>query len=166
MTPSAPVANEGTRPEAQEKAIEAKEEGTKAPEAEEANIDPAPAFVSQEPVKEAVPEATRAPSTGLGWYLLLAVLAFGGVFIRLAMTSSQPPADLDVPAGAEIAPGEGMAEIAAPAEDVLIDGVPRGRGPRLVVTLQAGSHELKCGGITKNVEIVPGRMRKFDVSSP
>jgi hypothetical protein len=118
-------------------------------------------------IEKEAPIKPRAASTGLGWFLLLAVVAFSGVFIRLAMASSaKQPGDLELPAGAEVMPGDGMLEIAAPPLDVMVDGVVRGRGPHVVVTLQAGTHELTCGAITKNATIVPGRMRKIDVSSP
>jgi hypothetical protein len=148
MTPSAPVTHEEIEENEQEE-------------------DSVPALVSEDSPKEEVVPTKTGSSTGLGWFLLLAVIAFGGVFVRLAMTSASPSSgDSELPAGAEVAPGEGMLEITAPAEELSIDGVVRGRGPHLVVTLQAGAHELKYGATTKNVTIVQGRLNRIDVSSP
>jgi CheY-like chemotaxis protein len=134
----------------------------------EPEVDSVPALVAAEPKKQAKEvKPVKPPSTGLGWFLLLATLAFGGVFMSLALTAAtNEPADLDPPAGAELAPGEGILEISGPPSDIQIDGVVRGKGPRLVVTLQAGPHEIRSGEVSKNVAIAAGRMRKIDVSSP
>ena len=125
------------------------------------------------PVKKAEPAATPAPpaaavaSTGLGWFLLLAVLVFGGVFWKVAMTPATPaPAYLDPPAGAVIAPGDGMLEIAGAVDaDVVVDGMPRGRG-RVVLTLPSGSHEVRAGQHSRTVDIAPGRLLKIDLAAP
>jgi hypothetical protein len=122
-------------------------------------------IVPPPPAKEEAKPAAKPPSTGLG-FLLLAVLAFGGVFARLALTQNQPATDFDPPAGAALAPNEGRVEISGGAVDVSIDGVVRGHGPHLLLAVPAGPHEVRAGQIAKPVDVVAGRLKKIDVSSP
>jgi hypothetical protein len=101
--------------------------------------------------------------------LLLAVLVFGGVFYKVAIapSSTPSPAYLDPPAGAQLAPGDGMLEIAGPADsDVIVDGMPRGRG-RVVLNLPSGPHEVRAGQQpARTVDVAPNRLLKVDLAQP
>jgi DNA-binding response OmpR family regulator len=159
-TPSVPV-SEDSRPVLAKIAT-----GASATSATGAIVREAAPVVTHKPTKNEAPAPAPA-STGLGWFLLLAVLVFGGIFAKVVlMPSSSGPAYLDPPVGAELAPGQGMLEIAGPADsDVIVDGTPRGRG-RVVLTLQSGSHEVRAGELTRTVDVAPGRLLKIDLAVP
>jgi len=96
---------------------------------------PPPAAVKAEPAKG---------STGIGWFLLLAALVFGGIFAKLAFTTDATPAGnyVDPPAGVELRADEGVLQIDGAGDaEVLVDGSPRGRGPNVRVTLPMGPRE-------------------------
>ncbi len=76
------------------------------------------------------------------------------------------PVFVDPPAGAVLAAGEGMLIVAMPEEaPIKVDGVPRGRGPKLALTLKAGSHDVLLGGADRprSLEVRAGRATKLEL---
>ncbi len=76
------------------------------------------------------------------------------------------PLFVDPPAGSVLAPGEGLLVISMPEEaPIKVDGVPRGRGPKLSLALKAGSHDVLMGGAerSRSLEVRAGRATKLEL---
>ncbi len=73
----------------------------------------------------------------------------------------------DIAPGVDVPPGQGVLEVTGPlTAEVRVDDVARGHGPRVSVTLVAGSHEVKVGADKKSrvLEVRAGRTTRFEVS--
>ena len=140
------------------------------------------------PLASVVAEA-RVPVTRTRW-TYVAIAAGGALIVWAAMqargttppepvsghaavtnaTSLPPrvvdPVFVDPPAGSSLAPGEGLLVVSMPEEaPIKIDGVPRGRGPKLSLALKAGSHDVLLGAAEhpRSLEVRAGRATKLEL---
>ena len=76
------------------------------------------------------------------------------------------PVFVDPPTGTSLAGGEGLLVVTMPDEaPIKVDGVARGRGPKLVLALKAGSHEVLLGAAEhpRSLEVRAGRATKLEL---
>jgi hypothetical protein len=127
----------------------------------------APVAPPAQPTRARLKSASRAAIVaGLAMALgaLVRWSAFGAPPERRAAAGPQAPS-----ASATRAP-QGVLEITLPEDTtVVVDGAPRGQGPRVTVSLPEGTHEVKTAGADasfkpRTVEIARGRITHVDLS--
>jgi CheY-like chemotaxis protein len=113
------------------------------------------------------PPTTPRANTWKAVGLLLGAILLGGA-LRWRTGQGHVPAPRPIAARTVAISGEGLLDVSLTENVTLtVDGVPRGRGPKLNVTLPAGLHELATdaqGDKPRSVEIIRGRVTRVDLA--